>query len=262
MAPYSEVLVYLCGPARSALALRIGLAVSRVFAVLLLLRVWFRQPAKVRKSGGIAAANPICTSGAKGRWADGGPSTPDLVATITAALERKFDQKFKSLKDPKTGQAAGQAPPPTAGDAAAGDDEQSQRGARIESLEKALRQIGDVAGDDPAKQCFESQLRDARKAQRDAKPVSQQRTNVAFRLQTAQKKQSKAGEAVAAQQKLIEEAQRSLHEFELHPELLEAEGNADVKEVMSIPIFAKYQQLFKGQQQDSKVLQVELLMHQ
>ncbi|CAK0796480.1 unnamed protein product [Prorocentrum cordatum] len=209
--------------------------------------------------------------------------------------------KFKSFKDPKAGQAAGQAPPPTAGDAAAGDDEQSQRGARIDSLEKALRQLGDIADDDPAKQCFESQLRDARKAQRDAKPVLQQHTNVAFRLQTAQKKQSKAGEAVAAQQKLIEETQRSLHElqekeeatkrevaalqeelrrtmppdaarppaevnFELPPEVLEAEGNADVKELMSNPIFAKYQQLFKasrqGQQQDSKVLQVELLMHQ
>eukprot|EP00959_Pyramimonas_sp_CCMP1952_P405038 8488894-Pyramimonas_sp.AAC.1 len=38
----------------------------------------------------------------------------------------------------------------------------------------ALRQLGDASADDPAKLRFGSQPRDARKAQRDAKPVLQQ----------------------------------------------------------------------------------------
>ncbi|CAK0898126.1 unnamed protein product, partial [Prorocentrum cordatum] len=210
----------------------------------------------------------------KGAWANG-PPTPDLVASITAAIERKFDQKFKSLKDPKA-----QVPEAAGGDAAPPGDEQEQRGARIDSLEKALKQLGDVDSSDPARACLEEQLRAARKAQREAKPQLQQHTNVAFRLQAAQRKQAKAAEAVTAQQKVIEAAQKSLLELqekqaacqrevaaleeelrrtmpagpgtssqymdvklELPTEVLDDEANADVKQLLSSAAFAKLQVL-------------------
>ena len=71
----------------------------------------------------------------------------------------------------------------------------------------------DVGAEDPAGQCLESKHRGARKAQRDSKPVLQRRANVAFRLQTARRKQTKAAEAVASQKKLLEAAQKSLQEL-------------------------------------------------
>ena len=48
---------------------------------------WGQQPA------------PSAPRAPKGRWANGAPPTADLVATITAAIEKKFDQKFNTLKD-------------------------------------------------------------------------------------------------------------------------------------------------------------------
>eukprot|EP00959_Pyramimonas_sp_CCMP1952_P304469 6371954-Pyramimonas_sp.AAC.1 len=87
------------------------------------------------------------------------------------------------------------------------------RASRIESLENALKQMEQVEESDPAKKCLQNQLREARAAQRSSKPPPQQRTNAAFRPQSAQKKLEKARAAVVAQHELITKAQAALAEM-------------------------------------------------
>ena len=64
------------------------------------------------------------------------------------------------------------------------------RAARIESLDNALGQLKDVDDSDPAKKCLLDQLREARREAREKKPVLQQHTTIAYRLQATEKKNS------------------------------------------------------------------------